>query len=181
RIATLAPSIAAILAMLAQLDGAGVAPEDVRTGAVRLQPRYSSSSLSSGNQILGYVAVNTVTVDLRDLDRLGPLLQALIGDGANRLDDVRFGLQDPTDALDEARRRAVAEAMRRAALYADAAGVELGAVLSLSDTGGAGYQPLRAEMAMMDMAQSAPDFAIPTAPGDIEMSVSVSMVFAIAG
>lgn len=171
---------AATAAILATLDVEGIAPEDVRSGAIRLNPRYSQSVLSSGNQISGYQAVNSVQVQVNDLDRLGGLLAAVVGDGANRLDGVNFGLQDPQDAMDEARRRAVAEAARLAALYAGAAGVNLGELITLSDAGGGGYSPMRTQPAVLEMAAASPQFDVPVAPGKIDINASVVMVYAIA-
>ncbi len=170
---------AATAAILVRLDQEGVAAEDVRSGAIRLLPQYSQSALSSGRRIVGYRAVNSVEVEVRALEALGGLLSALVGDGANRLDGVRFGLQNPDAALDEARRLAVAEAMRRAALYAGAADVDLGQVLSISEAGGMGYRAMNAGPEMMEMAASSPELDVPVAPGEIDLSASVSMVFEI--
>jgi len=172
---------AATAAILARLDVEGVPAGDVRSGAIRLQPRYSQSVLSSGQQIIGYRAVNSVEVDVTDLDRLGGLLSALVGDGANRLDRVSFGLQDPSAATDEARRRAVAEAIRLVNLYADAAGVTVGDVMSISEAGSNGYRALNAEpVVMAEMAQSSPSYDVPVAPGKIEVNASISIVYEIA-
>ncbi len=172
---------AATLAILSRLDAEGIDAADVRSGAVRLQPRYSNSVLSSGQQIIGYRAVNTVQVEVLDLDQLGRLLSTLVGDGANRLDRVSFGLQDPTAAMDEARSLAVAEAIRRAALYAQAADVAVGDVLSISEQGGGSYRALHAEpVVIAEMAQSAPSLDVPVAPGEIDLNASINMVFAIA-
>lgn len=172
---------AATAAILARLDVEGVPASDVRSGAIRLQPRYSQSVLSSGQQIIGYRAVNSVEVDVKDLERLGSLLSALVGDGANRLDRVSFGLQDPSAATDEARRRAVAEAMRLVNLYADAAGVTVGDVMSIAEAGSNGYRALNAEpVVMAEMAQSSPQYDVPVAPGKIDVNASISMVYAIA-
>lgn len=168
-------------AILARLVAEGIDSAAIRSGAVRLQPRYSNSVLSSGQQIIGYRAVNTVQVEVRELDQLGGLLSALVGDGANRLDRVSFGLKDPTAAMDEARRLAVADARRRAALYAQAAGVGMGDVLNISEQGGSGYRTLQAEPSIMaEMAQSSPSIDVPVAPGEIDLNASINMVFAIA-
>ncbi|MBU2992882.1 SIMPL domain-containing protein [Octadecabacter sp. 1_MG-2023] len=169
----------ATAAILATLDVEGVLPEDIRSGAIRLNPRYSQSVLSSGNQITGYQAVNSVEVIVNDLDQLGGLLAAVVGDGANRLDGVQFGLQDPSEAMDEARRRAVAEGARLAALYAGAAGVPLGDLLRLSEGGSSGYNPMRAEPVMLEMAASSPQYDVPISAGKIELRASVSLVYAI--
>jgi len=172
---------AATLAILARLDVEEIDAADIRSGAVRLQPRHSNSVLSSGQQIIGYRALNSVTVEVRDLDRLGGLLAALVGDGANRLDRVSFGLQDPDEAMDDARRLAVAEAIDRAALYADAAGVEVGDVLSISEHGSSGYRSLNAEPVIMaEMAVSSPSYDVPIAPGEIDLNASIQMVFKVA-
>lgn len=170
----------ATAAILAQLFDVGIAAEDVRSGAIRLSPVYSQSALSSGNRITGYRAFNSVSVDVRELDRLGGLLAVVVGEGANRLDGVEFGLQDPRAATDEARRRAVAEGARLADLYAGAAGVEVGDLMSLSDVGGGGYRPIIAEARQMDLAASSPQFDVPTAPGTIDLMVNLVMLYAIA-
>ena len=171
---------AATAAILATLDGEGVLAEDIRSGAIRLNPRYSQSVLSSGTQIVGYQAINSVEVEVRDLDRLGGLLAAVVGDGANRLDGVQFGLQDPQAATDEARRRAVAEAARLAALYASAAGVEVGDILTLSEAGSGGYRPIMTDQREMVMNTASPQYDVPVSPGKIDLNASVVLVYAIA-
>lgn len=170
----------ATAAILATLDVEGVLPEDIRSGAIRLNPRYSQSVLSSGTQIVGYQAVNSVVVQVNDLTRLGGLLAAVVGDGANRLDGVRFGLQDEGAARDEARRRAVVEGARLAALYAGAAGVSLGDLMMMNE-GGSGGQPMMdmAPVVVMEMATSSPRYDVPIATGKIELNASISLVYAI--
>lgn len=171
---------AATAAILATLDEEGVAAQDIRSGAIRLNPQYSQSMLSSGSQINGYRAVNSVEVTVNDLDQLGGLLAAVVGDGANRLDGVQFGLQDPSEAMDEARRRAVAEGARLADLYATAAGVSTGDLIELREAGSGGYQPLTAEPRQMELAASSPRYDVPIAAGQIELTASVNMIYAIA-
>ena len=171
---------ASTAAILATLDVEGVLPEDIRSGAIRLNPRYSQSVLSSGTQITGYQAINSVEVRVNDLDRLGGLLAAVVGDGANRLDGVRFGLQDPSTATDEARRRAVAEGARLAALYAEAAGVRVGELVTLSEMGSGGYRMQDMSPAEMEMSISAPEYDVPVAAGKIELRASITLVYAIA-
>lgn len=171
---------AATAAILATLDGEDIDRSDVQSGAIRLTPRYSSSVLSSGQQIVGYRAVNSVEVRVLDLDRLGGLLAAVVGDGANRLDGVRFGLQDPSVATNDARVLAVQDGIARADLYAGAAGVSVGALVSLSELGSGGYRPVMAEPVVMEMAASSPQFDVPVEAGQIDLSAQVMMVFEIA-
>lgn len=170
---------AATANVLATLDTTDIAPADIQSGAIRLNPVYSSSVLSSGNEITGYRAVNAIDVRVRDLDVLGGLLADVVGDGANRLGGVRFGLQEPETYLDEARRAAVAEGARLAGLYAEAAGVPLGDLLRLDETGSGGYQPMRAEPVMLEMAASSPSFDVPVALGEITLRANVTMVYLI--
>ncbi|MGB3148378.1 MAG: SIMPL domain-containing protein, partial [Paracoccaceae bacterium] len=97
-----------------------------------------------------------------------------VQDGANSLNGVTFGLQDQTAALDDARRAAIADAQRKANLYAEAAGVSLGGVLSISEQGSSQppYMPVRMEMA----AKSAD---VPVSAGELSLGVTVTVTFAI--
>jgi uncharacterized protein YggE len=170
---------ASTAAILATLDVEGIADEDIRSGAIRLNPRYSQSALSSGTQITGYQAVNSVEVKVTDLDRLGGLLAAVVGDGANRLDGVQFGLLDPSEATDEARRRAVAEGARLAQLYADAASVSLGELMMLNEAGSGGYRMFDMTPVIALEMSSSPQYDVPIAAGKIEMNASITLVYAI--
>ena len=164
----------AVAAMLERLAGLGIAARDVQTTALTLNPVWRDNPAQQGQPMpWGFEASNVVTLRLRDIAALGKVLDALVSDGANRLDGVTFGLQDPEASMDEARRRAVAEAQRKAALYAAAAGVTLGQVISLSETGMATPRPQMLEMAAM-RADS-----VPVAAGEVGITASVQMVFAL--
>ena len=164
----------AVAAMLARLEGLGVAGRDIQTAGLSLHPVWRNQPDAQGQPVPdGFEASNMVSLRLRDLDSLGAVLDALVTDGANRLDGVSFGLQDPEAAMDEARRLAVAEARRKATLYAAAAEVALGAVISLSEGGGGMPRPM-----MMEMAAMRAD-SVPVAPGELEIAASVQMVFAL--
>ncbi|SNS03454.1 SIMPL domain-containing protein [Antarctobacter heliothermus] len=128
---------------------------------------------------MGYYATNTVSVRVRDLDGISALLSAVLDDGANQLRNLSFSVLEPRPIEDEARRRAVADAMAKAKLYADAAGVTLGPLLELRDNA----EPLvrsiaGAEAMMMEEAVVAKD--VPVAAGELEVRAEVTMVFAIA-
>lgn len=173
----LAQASASVRDTLDRLDAAGIAPRDRQTTGLSLQPVWDyGRNTNAPPRITGFTAQNGVAVRLRDLSLLGGLLDAVVSGGANRLDGLRFAVAEPQPLLDEARRRAVADARRRAELYAGAAGVTLGQVLSISEGGGGGpIMPLmRAEMSM------ASDSAVPIAKGEVELSARVEMIFAIA-
>jgi uncharacterized protein YggE len=116
--------------------------------------------------------MNQLTVRVRDLEALGGVLDRSIQDGANTFNGLSFGLADPVPALNEARKRAVADAMARAKLLSGAAGVTLGSVVSITEGGGMGGPVPMFRMAAADAAS-----AIPVAAGEISTTASVTMVF----
>lgn len=166
---------AAMAAVFDRLAVAGIAPRDMQTAGLSLNPAWEHHPNNQLPRIIGYDAQNGVTVRVRDLSSLGTVLDAVVSDGANQLHGLRFGLQDPAAQIDEARRRAVAEARRKAELYAEAAGVTLGDLISLDESGG--YRP-RPEM-MMRGAAVAMDAAVPVAEGEVSLSAQVNMVYEI--
>jgi len=165
----------AMTAVMARLEAAGIAPTDLQTGQLSLEPRYDHSSNDGVPKMTGFVATTMLDVRVRDLDLLGTVLDAVVQDGANRLGGVRFDLTDREPALDAARRDAVAVARARAELYAEAAGVTLGDLQSLSEQQNyGGPQPMFArDMAMESMP-------VPMAAGEVNLSASVTLVYAIA-
>lgn len=160
--------------VLERMTEMGIAARDIQTATLSLNQIWDRRT-SSGESLPGsFEAANTLTVRVRDLDRLGEILQAALSDGANQLSGLSFGFRNPRPLEDDARRRAVADAMAKARLYASAAGVKLGPVLSLSEGGGGSAPVLRA--ASMRMAEAA---VVPIAAGESEISAQVTMVFAI--
>ena len=165
-------------AVLEALRGLGIDERDLRTGRVALNPVYESRTRAEPAgppRIAAYRAVNEVVVRVRDIARTGEVLDRAVAAGAGRLGGVAFTLEDPTPATDEARRRAVAEARRRAALYAEAAGVRLTRILSISEAGGVRPRPV-APMAMRAEAQG-----MPIEPGEMTVRATVTIVWEIEG
>jgi uncharacterized protein YggE len=146
----------------------------MQTSSLSLSPRRTPPGPDRVPETVGFVASNIVTVRVRDLDALGGILAAALGDGANTLGGLSFGVSDETALRESARRAAVADAMATARVLADAAGVTLGAVEELSELGASwGPQPMgRMEMAMSD--------AVPVAAGESTISSEVRMIFEIA-
>jgi uncharacterized protein len=165
----------AMAKVLAALKGAGIEDKDVQTSRLSLQPEYASqvSSRSGPTTIVGYRASNRVTVKVRDVSKVATVIDTLVGAGANDIGNVSFSVSQASKLLDDAREKAVADARRKAEIYAKAAGVTLGAPLSIAEEGAP--QPMfRAKMAM-------PMAAAPTpiAQGEETLSVSVSATWAI--
>ncbi|SEQ99242.1 SIMPL domain-containing protein [Thalassovita taeanensis] len=160
-------------AVLARLTELGLAPRDVQTSDLSLYPQQDHSG-SGPAKITGFVASNTIRIRVRDLDQLGALLGAVLEDGANRFEGLAFTLQNPRPSQDEARKLAVADALRKAALLAGAAGVELGEVLSISE-GGGGTAPKM----MMRGAAAEISSDVPVAGGEVSVTQQVNVVISL--
>ena len=162
--------------VFARLEAAGIAARDMQTSDLDLRPLFSDRSYDTDEppRIIGYQASNMISITVRVLDDLGRILDQLTREGANEFNGLAFGLQDPAPLSRAARVAAVKDAMARAALLAEAAGVGLGPILSITDQSGGGPLPVMADMAY---GRAAP---IPVAGGEVGVSASVSMEFAIS-
>ena len=172
--AAMAANSAQLAQVLANLKAAGIADRDLQTTGLALNPNWQSNDNGSNLRIVGYVASNILTVRVRALAGLGAALDAAVKDGANTVDGVSFGLADPDPVLDEARRRAVTDATRRALLLTEAAGVSLGAVVAINEGGGS-FAPAP----MFGKAVGMTAEAVPLASGEVSLSASVTMVWEI--
>ena len=155
----------------------GVAAEDIQTANFSVSPVYDETSYQrpEGPRIVGYQATNQVVTRIRDLDRLPELLDATVGSGANRIDGLEFALADDTATADEARRLAVQDARRKAEVLAEAAGVRLGEIRSIGETGG-GPLPIYDRAMRAEAAAS-----VPIERGQTTVTASVQIVWDIAG
>jgi hypothetical protein len=162
--------------VLERLASAGIEARDVQTTGLSVNPNWQHYSSGDAPRISGFVANNGVTVRVRALDGLGAVLDAAVQDGANQLNGVEFGLQEPRPTQDEARRRAVADARARAELLAEAAGVKLGAIRSINETMAA-PMPMPAFRMAADAAPAAP---VPVAAGEVATTANVTIVWEIA-
>ena len=171
----MAQTSATAAAILDRLTALGVAARDVQTSDLSLNPVWSirPGDDQKPPRIEGFEASNRVTVRVQDLASLGDVLGAVLEDGANRLGGLSFGLKDPEPIMNEARRDAVADAMARAGVYAEAAGVTLGPILSIQEGSMSAPRP---EM-MMSMRDSSA--SVPIATGETAVSATVTMVFRI--
>ena len=164
---------AAMEGVLKALDGAKVARADVQTSELSVNPILDNPQDGGAPKVTGFQASNMVTVKVRDVAALGGIIDAVTGAGANRLYGVGFDVSDPKPVLDKARQEAVADARHKAELFAGAAGVKLGAVLSMQEGGGGGGGPVPM-FARADMAA-----APPVEAGTVTLSADVQVVFAI--
>jgi uncharacterized protein len=157
--------------VLLALKGAGIEEKDVQTSRLSLQPQIPPNRTGPA-AIVSYRASKRVTVRLRDVTKVASVIDTLVGAGANEIGGINFLVTQASKLLDEAREQAIADARRKAEIYAGAAGVTLGAPLSISEQGSPGPIPFR-KMAT-GMAASAP-----VAQGEETLLVTVSVSWAI--
>ena len=157
--------------VLLALKTAGIDQKDVQTSRLSLQPQ-SAPNRTGPSAIVGYRASNRVTIRVRDVTKVAHVIDTLVGAGANEIGGINFIVSQASNLLDEARDKAVADARRKAEIYARAAGVTLGAPLSISEEGNPPPMPYRKMSA--GMATSAP-----VAQGEETLSVTVGVSWAI--
>ncbi|WP_298912936.1 SIMPL domain-containing protein [uncultured Algimonas sp.] len=167
-------------AVFASLDAQGIPREDVSTSYLNLNPRYDYEQRSEGQpRLVGYQASNQVTVVTRDLDKTGPMIDSLITAGVNTINGVNFTVSEPDRAQAQARAAAIAKAQAKARMMAQAAGVQLGRLLSMRE--GTAPGPFMYDEVVSMSRQSAMDGAAPPlAPGQREIASTVTMSYAIA-
>src|SRR5688572_28489558 len=118
---------AAMGKVLLALKGAGIEETDYQTSRLSLQPQYPPNPNRTGPAMIsGYRASNRVTIKLRDVTKVASIIDVLVGAGANEVGGINFVVTQASKLLDEAREQAIADARRKAQIYAKAAGVTLG-------------------------------------------------------
>ena len=168
----LARSSALMAKLIDGLKALGVAAKDIQTTAINIEPRYTQAKDGRPAALAGYRLVNRVHLTVREVKRLGEILDGAIGLGANQVNGIGFDVSNAETLMDEARRRAIANARRRAELYAAAAGAQLGSVLTISETNNASPRAL-------PMARAAAGGPVPVEPGTRALTVEVNLTYAL--
>jgi uncharacterized protein YggE len=160
-------------ATVAALKRAGVADRDIQTSSISLSPQYRYAE-NKAPEITGYQASNQVSVRFRDIKRAGAILDTLVAQGANQINGPSFVVEKADAALDEARVAAIKAARARADLYAQAAGLRVKRIISISESQGYAPSPYPVPV-MMARAEKAADTAIE--PGEQKLTINVSVSF----
>lgn len=145
--------------------------KDVQTSGIHLSPQYRYTQ-GEKPAITGYQASNTVNLKVRDLGRLGEVMDGLAAEGANQIHGPGFEIDQPEPVYDEARVAAIAKAQARAETYAKALDLRVRRIVSISEGGGFGAPVPMMAMARMDAAESTP-----VAPSENTLSVELQVVF----
>ena len=157
-------------AVLAAIKDSGIADRDIQTSRLSLQPQYDANK--SGNaRLTGFQASNQVTVRIRDIDRLPAVVDRAIAAGANEMSGIEFVVSEQSKLLDRARDDAIADARRKAELYAKAAGAKLGHVVAITEEGSA--PPPRPMQALRAGA-------VPIAPSEQTLRAMVTVSYELA-
>lgn len=163
-------------AILAAVDAAAVPRRDVQTTLLSVQPRYDYRD-NKPPTLTGYELANVVEVTVRDLARLGDVVDGTLRAGATSMDGLSFRVADPAPAEREARLLAMAEARSRADVLAEAAGLTITGVSGIVE--GAATPPPGPRMKDERMMLAA-DAATPVEAGSQEVTVSVTVSYRTA-
>ncbi|MDA5094553.1 SIMPL domain-containing protein [Aliiroseovarius sp. KMU-50] len=164
-----------ITRLLGDLKEIGIEGKDIQTSQLSLSPQYNYSGSSNPRRI-GFEASSTLSVTLRELEDLGGVLDQVIRSGVNNINGLQFDLSNRETLRDEARALAVSDAMRKAGLLAEAAGLSLGQVILLQEGADAPQPgPVFGRMAMEVQAE------MPVAQGELDVTAQVTMIFELSG
>lgn len=160
--------------VMTALKSAGIAEKDIQTSNFTVSARYGDET-AGRQQVIGYTVTNNVDTTVRELPKLGATLDDVVSQGSNQIYGISFDIAERDPLEDDARKRAVADARRKAEIYAAAAGVKLGRVMAIGEAGGAPPPVPLAGRAMMK-AEAAP---VPVAEGEQMVAVDVSVAWEI--
>jgi uncharacterized protein len=188
----LAANNAAMSRLLDTLKERGVAEKDIQTSQISIVPEYSQPQprvfgAPAGTieqpapaefvpRLVGYKVENSVRVTSRRIDQLGPVLDAIVQAGANRIYGISFRVEHTAELLDEARKRAMRDARHKGELLAGEAGVVLGPPMKIEEQ----QEGVPASMAFSPeapMLAAAPGRAMAVVPGEQEHAVTVSVIY----
>jgi uncharacterized protein YggE len=155
-------------AVIDALVAAGIDRKDLSTTQADLQPQYGSDSTT----ISAYRATNSVNVTIRDLNKASEAIGLIVNTGGNatRINSISYSIEDDSQLVRDARARAFEDAKDRAGQYAELSGLNLGKVISISESGGA---PPPVPMPARGMMES----AVPLEPGQQTVGFSVTVIW----
>lgn len=154
-------------AVLGAIKDGGIAPRDVQTSRLSLQPQYEANKPGAPH-LTGFQVTNQVTVRIHNIDALPAVLDRAITAGANEMSGIEFVVSNQSKLLDQARDDAIADARRKAELYARAAGGHVGHVISISEEG---TPPPPRPIAAMRAG------AVPVVPGEQTLRAIVTVAY----
>ncbi|RFC67566.1 MULTISPECIES: SIMPL domain-containing protein [Mesorhizobium] len=165
----------AMAAVIAAMKSSGIAERDLQTTGIQINPRYEYPQKADGGQeavLAAYQVTNTLSVRIRDIEKTGEILDKSVSLGVNQGGDISFSNENPAQAREEARKKAVADAIAKAKTLAEAAGVSLGNVLEISET-----SPVSPPIPMVQAKFRADAAGAPVQAGENSYVVQVNMTY----
>jgi len=169
----------AVAGVIAALKQAGIEDRDLQTSGLSIDPRYVYPQNNDGTQqpkIVGYQVTNTLSVRVRDLAKVGEVIDKAVTLGVNQGGNIVFDNHDPKQVVAEARKRAVADAAYKARTLAEAAGVGLGKVIEIAES-----SPVNPPVPMPKVMrmEAASDAAVPIEAGENTYRIQVRITYEI--
>ena len=170
----LAANAKSVASVIAAIKGEGVAPADVQTSSLSISPNFANppQNAAPARPITGYTVTNMVSVTARDPAKVGAIIDKAVESGANAMYGLAYGEDDPSALLDKVRPQAVADARRKAEIYAGAASAKVGRVLSLTEETSALPRPLATRVFAQNTAAPTP-----VEPGQDKLTVTIDARF----
>ena len=160
-------------AVTAALLDSGIPQKDIQTVQFSVQPVYTSQGANTEQRLSGFSVSNQVRVTIRPIAKVGEILDRMVAAGATDLGNVAFLVSEPSKALDQAREAAIADARRRAEIYARASGLTLGRVAWITEESGYA-RPTFMKTLQAPAARAA---SVPISAGEDELQVQITVGF----
>ena len=154
------------------IQGQGVSPQDIQTSTYMVSPQYNNTD-GQGSTIVGYQVTNTVQVTIHDLNKVGGILDQATQAGANQITGLTFGLAEPSQLQADALGRAVSDAHSRAQALAQASGMQVGSVLTMTENTGSAPVPYTAP------SLESANVPVPVQPGNVTLTVQVQVTYVL--
>ena len=168
-------------AILSEIAKLGIPATQIRTSRLTLTPIYAPGPRSDSREaprIASYSASNQVSVEVTNLTQIGPIIDAGLRAGSNQVDGVQFRLKDDLPLREQALKKAVAEARRKAETMAEALNLRILGIQEVSETGSSVIPRGEGGFVTMAARETAPT---PVSPGQVEVNASVTVKYLIAG
>ena len=163
--------------IISTMGDLGIAKEDIKTTNYSIYPRYDY--LENRGQILrGYVVSQSVTVKIRNLEKVGDVIEAAGGLGANQVGGLNFTIDEPEDLRQQARIKALENATEKAESLAATAGVKIGKLVSFSESAGYEY-PVYRDLAVEAYGMGGGAPAPKVEPGSQDVIVNVTVTYEV--
>lgn len=169
----LATNSTSMTKLMEALKAAGIADKDMQTSNFMINPRYDYRNDGQQPVANGFDVSNQVTVNVRNIADIGQFLDQSVTAGANQINGISFSFENSDQLMDEARKKAVADAKRKAELYTAASGTSLGSIITISESGVSQPQPIFMAKANAEAAST------PISPGEQVLATNITIVWEI--